>query len=321
MQTNSNQLLNQSFPISPLLFTELNKFNNIQYKDSDHSYLIDNKEAISGTRFLHAFVNFFDSLQISLMSSEKKNIEQEELIKEWAATNAISTVKGSLIHEYIELHYQKRVLELDHKIDDVKKNIHFTVNDLMKKNFFSFKNDDERQKYEDEILKTVVSDFESSLPEVKKFLIDTKDILVPIASELIIGDSEFLICGTIDQLFYNLRTEQYEIWDWKTNKEIETVESKQNKGEERYIKYCKSPIEEVPDLNFYHYSLQLSLYKFILEKNTNIKIGALRLKHFNKEGTGQYYLCNYLHDQIVKMTNLHKISLHQTSSLETKYDV
>jgi hypothetical protein len=44
-----------------------------------------------------------------------------------------------------------------------------------------------------------------------------------------------------------------------------------------YRKRFKAPIAFIEECEFEGYSLQLNLYKYIIEKNTNIKIGRLYL--------------------------------------------
>ncbi len=44
--------------------------------------------------------------------------------------------------------------------------------------------------------------------------------LIPVKSELVVGDSELNLTGMIDQLFWNVKHECLQIWDWKTNNKI-----------------------------------------------------------------------------------------------------
>ena len=53
-----------------------------------------------------------------------------------------------------------------------------------------------------------------------KFHENSRKSLVPIKSEVVVGDKEFGVCGMLDQLFWNEKAQEYQIWDWKTNKEI-----------------------------------------------------------------------------------------------------
>jgi ATP-dependent exoDNAse (exonuclease V) beta subunit len=75
-------------------------------------------------------------------------------------------------------------------------------------------------------------------------------------------------------LFYNKKAGEYQIWDYKTNKEIKTGNNFGNK--------MKNPISHLEECELNTYSLQLNLYKHLIEKNTNIKIGKCYLVWINE---------------------------------------
>lgn len=64
------------------------------------------------------------------------------------------------------------------------------------------------------------------------------------------------IAGTIDLLCKSKKDGTYCIFDWKTNAELSL--------DNKYNSFCLDPIEHVQDTAFGHYSLQLSLYQFLL---------------------------------------------------------
>lgn len=97
------------------------------------------------------------------------------------------------------------------------------------------------------------------------FYNDVEGKLIPIRAELVIGDEDFGIGGMIDKLFYNASVNEIQIWDYKTNKEISTY----NKYKKRMI----NGLEHLHECEFNTYSLQLGVYKKIIEKNTNLKLG------------------------------------------------
>lgn len=96
-----------------------------------------------------------------------------------------------------------------------------------------------------------------------------KKIYIPIAQEFIVYDQPNGICGTIDMLAYNQIKNCYSIIDWKTSRKFDVSNFK---GET-----LKAPFDHVEACNTSEYSLQLSLYKWILEKHTSIKIGEMIL--------------------------------------------
>lgn len=97
-----------------------------------------------------------------------------------------------------------------------------------------------------------------------------KNIYAPIANEFIVYDQEHAICGTIDMIAYNMKTEQYAIIDWKTSKRFDT---RSFTG----MDFMKAPFDDIEVCNTAEYSLQLSLYKFILKKKTGMPISELLL--------------------------------------------
>ena len=92
-----------------------------------------------------------------------------------------------------------------------------------------------------------------------------------IEQELIIFDKQWQLAGTIDCLLQDIATGTYVIMDWKTSAEI----TKQN----RYANMNK-PFGNFPNSNYYHYALQLALYKSILQRNTDLKVDSCMLVHF-----------------------------------------
>lgn len=107
--------------------------------------------------------------------------------------------------------------------------------------------------------------------------------LKPLRQEWIVFDEELSIAGSIDAIFQN--EDEIIIIDWKRSKEI-----KEQSRENGFY-----PLSHLPNANYWHYSLQLNIYKYILEKNYNLKINGLNLvvMHPNQD--------NY---QIIKIQNL-----------------
>lgn len=84
-------------------------------------------------------------------------------------------------------------------------------------------------------------------------------------------DEELDIAGSIDMVFKE--DDKYHIYDWKRSKEIKTKGFGNDFG--------KEPIEHIQNANYWHYSLQLNMYKYILEKNYGIKIDEMHIIVFH----------------------------------------
>lgn len=101
---------------------------------------------------------------------------------------------------------------------------------------------------------------------------------VPIANEFRVFDADLKLAGTIDFIAYDMVDNKLVIIDWKSSKKF----NKQAWKPDEVMKY---PFNGYDDCNVNHYSLQLSLYKYIIEKNTDLKVGDLILFQLPKPGT------------------------------------
>jgi ATP-dependent exoDNAse (exonuclease V) beta subunit len=225
---------------------ELAKFKGIKYYDEPHIYIIDGQQLTSGTAFVGEFKEKFDSQGQAIKSAKKKGVSVEEMLAEWEFKGDFSRTKGTLLHNYAENHWQNKVLPLDYTIYDER-----FGEGLMK-----------------ERLEECIRMFEEFYSKAQKNLI-------PIAMELVIGDAELGVGGMVDCLFWNDKYKEYQIWDYKTNKEIAEYS--------KYKKRMKMPINFLHDCELEAYSIQLNLYKYIIQKNTDIKIGKCFLVHIHEE--------------------------------------
>jgi len=101
-------------------------------------------------------------------------------------------------------------------------------------------------------------------------------------TEWTIFDSDLKLAGSIDMVFYNNNDNCYYIYDWKRCKEI-----KKSNG---FNKYSTNPIlSDLPDSNYWHYALQLNIYKALLEKNYDIKIAGCFLVSIHPDNKNKSY--------------------------------
>lgn len=101
-----------------------------------------------------------------------------------------------------------------------------------------------------------------------KFAEDHKD-LEAFRTEWMIWDKELKLAGSIDMVFKNTDG-TYSIYDWKRSKGIAMTSG--------FNVFANTKcINHLPDTNYWHYSLQLNTYKFLLEKNYGITVKDLYL--------------------------------------------
>lgn len=110
-------------------------------------------------------------------------------------------------------------------------------------------------------------------------------------AETIVGSPKLGIAGTIDGL--SKKNNKIFLIDWKTNEKIDFQGYKD--------KRCNEPIIHLPDCKFTKYSLQLSLYRYILEKEYNYEVGGQKLIHLYPDGTYNKIDVDYLKDEIEHM--------------------
>lgn len=100
--------------------------------------------------------------------------------------------------------------------------------------------------------------------QAKYFWRTYRDRLEHIADEFIIGDEKCSVASAVDHLFLNKFTGGLVLVDYKTNSDIHK--------NEKYAKQMKAPLQHLKDTTLNHYAIQLSIYKYLIEKYTNIII-------------------------------------------------
>jgi hypothetical protein len=113
-----------------------------------------------------------------------------------------------------------------------------------------------------------------------KFVNDNPE-LKPYRTEWMIFHEEMKLAGSIDMVFEN-EDGTLSIYDWKRSKEITKVNN--------WNQYALNPlISEMPDTNFWHYSLQLNTYKRILEEKYDKKVTKLCLVRLHPNAEEKTY--------------------------------
>lgn len=126
-------------------------------------------------------------------------------------------------------------------------------------------------------------------------------------------DGKLRIAGQIDLLVK--KGNKIIIADWKTNKKIETKSFFNNKTKTS-VK-MKFPLNNLDDVNYWHYTLQLSTYAWMIQKlNPEFEIEDLVLVHFDHNDNMTVYHLPYLKTEVIKMLNHFK----KESSLKASRD-
>ena len=138
------------------------------------------------------------------------------------------------------------------------------------------------------------------LDQADNFYNDYKDRLEHLADEYVIGSEEYDIASAIDHLFINKLTSGLLLVDYKTNSDIHK--------NEKYAKNMKVPLSHLKDTTINHYFIQLSIYKYLVEKYTNLKIEEMFIVYFS-ENIENYEIIEipYLKDEVEEILENRRI--------------
>ena len=239
---------------------------NLVFDEVPHTYKYKGELMDSVTTFLGTLFPKFDTETIAKRTAEKKGVTVKSILKEWDKKREDACDLGNKIHLYCE-----NIVRGGHI--DPETGYYVTVRQMNKKLRKCAKNEKEQG------LRNGAS----------KFFADHFD-MTPITAELQMCIPELKIAGMCDALLQS-SDGQYFLYDWKTNKKIDRSN--------HYGGKMLKPYEKIDDCNLVKYSLQMFVYKYMLEKIYSIKIAGCYLVHI-KEDNYQEYKCDPLYEQIAK---------------------
>ena len=246
---------------------KLNKaFQDFKFYEEGHYYEYKGKRVgISATRLIEEYANEFNQEEVAEKVALKENKTIQQVLDEWEYKNKFACEKGTTCHEYAQsLWSNKMYAQL---LFDENKEYLEAVDKIKKQaNTFHF-------------------DYEQQLEHV--------------ADEYIIGSSEYDIASAIDHLFMvsndttikatiikklkpehtlvNLSCGDVIIVDYKTNSYLTGHNKK------AYSKPMKIPLNNLNDDSLHHYYIQLSMYKFIIEKYTTLKVEDMFIVYMSEK--------------------------------------
>lgn len=219
----------------------LRVFDKFHFEEEPHIYWWLDKDGnrkqatTSMTALIHDHSQPFDAEKIAPFTARKMGLPVQEVLDMWAFTNELSKVKGTHIHAFNEYKWQGK--------------------DYM------YPKDKVIEQFGTDVLEPLWPQLTAI---ANQFYEDYKDRIIPVGLELVVGDEELEICGSIDFLCYSKKLNSLIIIDYKSNKEIKFEPYRGQK-----MTGCLSHLD---DCNYIHYSLQLNGYQYILEKNTGLKL-------------------------------------------------
>lgn len=213
-------------------------FFQIKFDANAHRYFIGDKELRSVTNFIKDFQKPFDRNGVAAKVAAKENRSIAQVVAEWEVTAERGRILGTTVHTYIE------------KVLRGEQNGQLTLDPFLSLN--------------------------TKLPEIAAFdafwyKLSPDMVCSPASVELVIGDEELGLAGTVDALLFSNDTGKSHIWDWKTGKfDLE------NQWEN-----LLPPFDYLSASKFNIYSLQVSLYRLIIERNTGLDLGDSYIVHLS----------------------------------------
>ncbi|MAQ70519.1 MAG: hypothetical protein CMD23_05450 [Flavobacteriales bacterium] len=249
----------------------IDKHNLISLDEESHTYTLRGSNAIftSVTQFISNFFEPFDEYEIAKKLTKHPKYQGKN-IEDILLDWKQRRDRGTVVHKQIE----NFIINMKNQYET---NTNETL-DLKSKQGIQFLKESYYQKPDKKNTHLI-------FPEVK------------IISE------KLKLAGTIDLLIYNKNKNQISLVDWKTNKEIKTSENAYRHG----IK--GTPAEKIYDCSFERYSLQLSMYKHLLENYYHISVNGLYIVHL-KETEFKVMPC--------QCQSIHIINMLQYTQLEKK---
>lgn len=221
------------------IYSNFSYFQDYFFIESNHTYFYKG-EAVSKsvTQFVDGFITPFEREVWLEKKSSQLGVSVEELDKQWKTKADNSSQVGTQFHAFME-HY------------------------VSGKSY--------TPQFQGEQRDLLLERYNRLLSLGKKFVDDTRSILVPVKQEFIVG-KDTTIAGQIDAIFYNKVSDKLELYDYKTNKQISMFNA--------WKKKMLIPFVKFDECEYNTYSLQLSIYKYLLNLQ-NIDVDTINIVWFD----------------------------------------
>lgn len=253
---------------------KLKVFDKYKFFENGHYYTYkDKRVGVSVTKYISQFENEFDSDTLSQKVADKNGISQFEVLNEWKRKGEYSCLKGTAIHEWLQDNYANREYKFDlSQLEEYPE--YYKIEDV-------------------EHLKQMAIDF----------INDYKDRYILIGDEILCGIPDFDIASAIDLLFYDTVNNEVVLADIKTNTDLKGWKSTPS-----YVKKMLQPLENIKDITFEHYKIQLSIYRYFLEEYAHIPISDNMFIVYLSEKEKNYNIIQipYLKNEVKKILELRR---------------
>lgn len=222
----------------------------IQFNPQEHIYLYKGKEQFVPVSNIIELYFPFDSYKESAKIASRDHCSQGEILDKWEMNNSEARELGTFMHQQIEKSYAG---------EDFVDTYQFKYNG--------------KYASKDEVVK-----LDSEHEQFDAFTEDHK--FKPFRTEWHIYDVNLKIAGTVDMI--HQRGNVYDIYDWKRSHRI--VNPVGNPIPPYHNGDCGiGELGNIPNSPYWQYCIQQNIYKYILEKNYNVKIENMYLVVFNNK--------------------------------------
>lgn len=229
----------------------------IQFEEETHTYTIDGTRAgwTSCTGFLHNFFEEFnaDAVIAKMMASRKwadskyYGMTAEAIKTQWAEKARLASEAGTRMHLDIEHFYNALPSVWS---DSRERTVDINVGTTAMREVDGWEPAGGPEwEYFCQYQRTHGSKFE------------------PFRTEWLVFDEEHKVAGSIDMVYKKLDG-TLAIYDWKRTEDLKMENSFQS---------GLGPVSHLPDTNYWHYSLQLNVYRYILQKHYDVTVSELAL--------------------------------------------
>jgi hypothetical protein len=251
----------------------------IQFEEESHTYTIDGVREgwTSCTGFLHHFFAPFDadSIIAKMMKSSKwyeskyYGMTPEAIKKQWADKGADASTAGTRMHLDIERFYNAMPAAANcvYQFEDGMEGLAvdgWTPNPGAEWDYFC--------------------SFQRDYVEKHGF--------IPFRTEWLVFDEAHKVAGSIDMI-YKKPDGTLAIYDWKRTGELKTENKFQN---------GLGPVAHLPDVNYWHYTLQLNVYRYILQTHYGYTVSELALVVLHPDNSSwRVSKLNFMDDEVLGM--------------------
>lgn len=252
---------------------------NIMFEEEGHKYTVlcdPTSKYTSVTTWCHSHFPKFDADKVILGMMRGKNwkeghkywgMTKAEIKKQWTNNGSSVSQSGTDLHNQIECFMNNRFPE--------NPELPFSI---------IHREDPTEVLNHRQLLEEPIAVDDRSVVEWTYFLNFVRDHpnMKPYRTEWTIYNEDLKLSGSIDIVYEN-EDGTLSIYDWKRCKQITKVN--------QYNKFAITPeICDMPDSNFWHYSLQLNTYKAILEAKYNKIVRDMCLVQLHPESDENNYI-------------------------------